>query len=409
MPPKRRATTKRGGVAKKQGKSSVLSVDASGKKEEDNGSNVDSTKFKYWAFEMKNSGKEEYFDNIEEAKEFQATFSDIISNTRKYSKRVQWNARKKEFASVKRLVVRSPSVKNTTPDKPITPKDREKQQRVLDLIAMDRPSNTIYVYVKTTIRSKLAVAIIEFIDKNGDPIWCVKGQHQCISLKNFGRIFKQENKTVQQALTNLEYGKTRDPSGDPYKAKVNVWKSPGKEQREYDLFTMYTFFDIPIKMLDSLQEEAAYLLDMGKEIGEQFKQIILSDIYSTCLEQAVNSPTMWSSMTKPRNGPNWKDYVQSCIVKVSECTNVNSHLVLEESNAIVTRLYDSNLPKRKYDTAVEQDPTDDEEDNEVDKEEEYEYESTNECDENDNKDNDTGENEDEEEVGAEETNEKTTN
>lgn len=319
-------------------------------KKQSSGKKKDVLNLKYWAFEMKGTGKEEYFDDIQEAKEFQISFGDIIEKTRKFSTKPQWVARKKEFLTLKKAVPHTPVMRgiNKTEQNKISPKDRAKQQKVIDLIAMDRPSNTFHVYVKSTPRSKLAVAIIEFIDKNGDPIWCVKGQHQCISLKNFGKIFKQESKQIQQALTNLEYGKTRDPTGDPYTPKVNIWTSPGKETRQYDLFTMYTFFEIPVNILTSFDDEAQFLKDMGKEIGEQFKGIMLSDIYGTCLEQAINSPGMWSSMNKPRNGPNWREYVQSCVVKVHDCSNVNTHLVLDDSNSIITKLYESNMPKRKY-------------------------------------------------------------
>lgn len=305
---------------------------------------------KYWAYEM-TGGKEEYFMSEQDAREFELEFEAIIKKVRKFASKKQFDMRKKEFN-------RSPA-KETPPAKKIdyagkkgglSPKDRDRAQRVIDLIAKDRPSNSINVYVKSTKRSRKAAAIIELMDRSNEPIWCAKGNHQAISLKNFGKIFKQESRVIQQALANLTCGKMRDTSGDPYKPKVNVWKSPTNETREYDLFTMWTTFDIPHTKLHSNDEEKEFLLEAGKEIGEQFKDIMTSDIYETCLEQAVNSEAMWRSMNAPRKGPNYKQYIQSCVVKVHMCNNLNTHLVLEDSTLITTALYESSLKTAKYKT-----------------------------------------------------------
>ena len=72
-------------------------------KKQSSGKKKDVLNLKYWAFEMKGTGKEEYFDDIQEAKEFQISFGDIIEKTRKFSTKPQWVARKKEIL-VQRMV-----------------------------------------------------------------------------------------------------------------------------------------------------------------------------------------------------------------------------------------------------------------------------------------------------------------
>jgi len=60
----------------------------------------------------------------------------------------------------------------------------------------------------------------------GRGVWNIKPGGVSLALSNFGKVFKQEDKTVKQAILNLTFGLMYDLSGDPSKLLPRPGQGP---------------------------------------------------------------------------------------------------------------------------------------------------------------------------------------
>ena len=57
-------------------------------------------------------------------------------------------------------------------------------------------------------------------------------------------------------------------------------------------------------------------------------------------------------MTNPRKGLGFQQYIEECKVMVEHCQNLNTHIVLQDSNFILNKLYEANIDSAKYPTST---------------------------------------------------------
>ena len=61
---------------------------------------------------------------------------------------------------------------------------------------------------------------------------------------------------------------------------------------------------------------------------------------------------MWHAMTNPRKGLGFQQYIEECKIKVQPCQNLNTHIVLQDCNFILNKLYEANIDSAKYPSTV---------------------------------------------------------
>jgi hypothetical protein len=216
-----------------------------------------------------------------------------------------------------------------------------------------RPCNRIELFWKTTKRSKLAVVVIRFLNTYGQDQWFVKPDQIDIALKHYVTEFPNKNETVQEALTEITHAKMRDPEGDAKSVMLIKWRSKAANnadriEKHYDQHVAYTLFTIPVESITSQEEEASFIQDIAQALGMALKKIMASHTFLPCLQSVTNSQPMWNAMTDPRKGLSFQQYIEDCKIKVKPCQNLNTHIVLQDCNYILNKLYQANIASAKY-------------------------------------------------------------
>ena len=200
--------------------------------------------------------------------------------------------------------------------------------------------------------------IIRFLNVNGQDQWFVKPEKIDIALKHYVSEFPNDNNTVQEALAAISHARMRDLEGDAKAIMTVKWKSKNNNtgaetiEKHFDQYVAYTLFEIPVTTITSEDEEASFIEDITRAFGATLKEIMASHTFLPCLQAATGSDSMWNAMTNPRKGLGFQQYIEECKVMVEHCQNLNTHIVLQDSNFILNKLYEANIDSAKYPTST---------------------------------------------------------
>ena len=353
MPPKKKKTTAKTKkpitpVKKEKKSPAARATKDTGKK----------AKTKYFVFKMQ-CGKEESIESFAEAMDFMEDNQGIIAKKFEFTTKAAYENHKANAAKASALTtpmkVEAPHDKNVTKPSPI---EQEKINKIREMMENSRPCNRIELFWKTTKRSKLAVIIIRFLNMNGQDQWFVKPDQIDNALKHYVSEFPNDNNTVQEALAAISHARMRDPEGDAKSVMTVKWKakntSTGDEsiEKHFDQYVAYTLFEIPVDTITTQEEEASFIEDITRAFGATLKEIMASHTFIPCLQTATSSDSMWHAMTNPRKGLGFQQYIEECKIKVQPCQNLNTHIVLQDSNFILNKLYEANIDSSKYPSTV---------------------------------------------------------
>ena len=235
----------------------------------------------------------------------------------------------------------------------LNPDDQTKLDMVLKDIDAKRPSDRIEIYFKTTTKSQAVSIIIRFYNIQGRDVWNIKPDGASLALSNFGKVFKQEDKTVEQAILNLTYGRMRDLAGDPNKVATKTWTSPtNQSERTFDTCVMMTHFILPdLEELPTLEAENMFIEKTCTALGNAILYILKQDTFAKCYQHAIKNERVWSAVTGQSGkgeGKSYTDFAKTAKVVLTLCKNFNTHVVKSDAAKLCTILYDNNYNDAKY-------------------------------------------------------------
>jgi len=249
--------------------------------------------------------------------------------------------------------------------------DQTKLDKVLRDIDAKRPSDKIEIFFRTSTTSKAVSIIVRFYNIQGRDVWNIKPDAVALALSNFGKVFKQEDKTVEQAILNLTYGRMRDLSGDPNKVATKTWTSPtNQSERSFDTFVVMTHFILPdLEELPTKDSESMFVEKTCRALGTTILYVLKQDTFAKCYQHAIKNDRVWSAVTGQSGkgeGKSYVDFAKTAKVVVTLCPNFNTHVVKGDAAKLCTILYDNNYDKPKY---PEPDLSDSEEDDDDEEQE----------------------------------------
>ena len=301
-----------------------------------------------YAFGMHN-GDVERFDDINEAKVFELEMKSIITEKRTFHSDAAFNAYVKSYKG---------SAKSTTPlksnvpvvDSKLSPKDQQKLQKCLDKIADRRDTDAVEIGWKTTSRATVVGLIIRWLTAQREKDWRFKGEHVVPALVNYTEEFLAASAIVQFALTQLDYGPSRDMNGPPDQAEVKKWSSPkSKREMEFPVMTVYTHFKLPNKKYPknyTAEKEADYINEQCRTIGKEIIERMKTTTFAACFESSTNNENIWRAISDKTNpNKNYLTFLYNAKVRVQKITTFNRYLVRGSSDILQTLLYESSRGK----------------------------------------------------------------
>lgn len=231
--------------------------------------------------------------------------------------------------------------------------DQAKLDAVLREIDAKRPSDKVEIHYRTSAYSKAVSAIIRFYTIQGRDVWNVKPDGASLAMANFGKVFKQENKHVEQAILNMSYGRMRDLSGDPNKVATKSWTSPTTQsERSFDTYVCMTHFMLPdLDDLPTPDSEDAWIVNTCQALGNAIIYILKQDTFARCYQHALKNERIWNAVTGKSGkgeGKSYVDFAKSAKVSVVKCPNFNTHVVKADAAKLVTHLYTNRYAAPKY-------------------------------------------------------------
>jgi hypothetical protein len=315
------------------------------------------TEPKYWVFRV-TGGEEELIDTKEDALEYESMNSEIIEEKFTFTTKA---AADKHMRATKRSAPKaSTPTKQTTAavTEKISPDDRLKLDKAINLVNQKRPTNRIELLLRTNSRATKAIALVRWTNEWGQNQWFCKPDVMSLAISTYVSAFKQEDELVHEALKNMSFVKQRDPTKGSDTVKVFEWTSPDKAKKQnFEQHVAFTHFTIPYESIASDKDETDYLLEVSKTIGRTIKRIMQEAPFQECLEVCVRNEQMWLKMNHkhPQRNPgglSYLAYADACQIHTEMCSNLNTYVVLSDCKMLTTILFNSRLGKRKYERMV---------------------------------------------------------
>ena len=322
---------------------------------------------KYFVYRMKD-GTDEFIAGMQKSDEFHDEYGTMVARKFEFTTKSAFEQHKKTIKIV--TPTKGGNAEEDTPgkarssgvDEPMTPEEQKLVAAAVQMITDSAPCNRFMIFHKTNGTAAKCLFVIRFLNSWGNDQWFMKPEHICVALKGYVTKFKQENKLVEEAIRNLDYGKRRDTKKGPEAAEVQGWESrDGARTNSYPLHVAHTFFTIPYEDLTSEAEEREIIENVATSLGETIRDIFLSTTFLPCFKAAVKHDGMWSAMMgtsydpaspddqrKKKKALTFMQYVKECKIRVKACQNLNTHLVLRDTQDLVTHLFNSRLKEKKY-------------------------------------------------------------
>ena len=322
---------------------------------------------KYFVYRMKD-GTDEFISGMKKSDEFNEEYGMMVARKFEFTTKTAFEQHKKTIKIV--TPTKGDNAEDDSPskarsfgvDEPMTPEEQKLVAAAVQMITDSAPCNRLEIHFKTNGTAAKCLFVLRFLNSWGNDQWFMKPEHICVALRGYVTKFKQENKLVEEAIRNLDYGKRRDTKKGPEAAELHGWESrDGTRTNSYPLHVAHTYFTIPYEDLTSEAEEREIIENVATSLGETIRDIFLSTTFLPCFKAAVKHDGMWSAMMgtsydpaspdddrKKKKALTFQQYVKECKIRVKACQNLNTHLVLRDTQDLVTQLFNSRLKGKKY-------------------------------------------------------------
>jgi hypothetical protein len=296
------------------------------------------------SYELAGNKADQNFRTLREAMEFKRDFGDLITKTHKFSSFLCFENHCKRRSNS--AGVATPTRKGTAAASGDTDNAAE---RIAALMLDERPVDTILGCHKTTPTSAIACIFMRFQTQWGSDFWGFKPKEMTMVLNKYSTIQPSSDMTVQEALQNLTYGKARDPDSTNASTPLVVhYTPPGKKDVILiDVYVAYTFITIPHATINTAPEEQAWLSDMTEKFLLEVKTIMSTPVFRSVLERTTHE-NFFSKLFAAERKSNLPKFLSSSTIRAKACAHYTDHVVQEESNTIVDRMFGSRLGQRKY-------------------------------------------------------------
>ena len=322
---------------------------------------------KYFAYRMKD-GTDEFIAGLQKSDDFSEEYGTMVARKFEFTTKTAFEQHKKTIKIVTPTKGDSidedthGKVRSSGADEPMTSEEQTLVAAAVQMITDSAPCDRIEINHKTNGTATTCILVLRFLNSWGNDQWFMKPEHLCVTLRGYVAKFKQENKLVTEALQNLDYGKRRDTKKGPEAAEVQAWESrDGARTNSYPLHVAHTYFTIPYEDLASEAEEREIIENVATSLGETMRDIFQSPTFLPCFKAAVKHDGMWAAMMgtsydpgspddqrKKKKALTFMQYVKHCKIRVKACQNLNTHLVLRDTQGLVSHLFNSRVKGGKY-------------------------------------------------------------
>lgn len=300
---------------------------------------------KYYVVYTLTSGDMESFEDIEASMEFQQEYESLISSSQYFDTKAKMNA----FVTAGKDAAEKPDPDvEVISGEAMSPDDKNRFNRIRAMMEQAKPKDTLFIYWKTTPKSKIAVFVLVAKSQWKDRVWFVKKPFGDV-LVNYFKATPTDNTFANDFLTNIKTAKERDQEKGNNDTRVEIRKTDG---RSFDQYLMWTWCNLPIDKFESEQDEVTYIEENVGATIAHIRSAQRTTLFMHVVQTAYTEAMFNAMQTAKPNSTTFKDFVQKCRIQVEKCPNLNKFLILDESKTIQMFLWKNEVKTRKYPLAT---------------------------------------------------------
>jgi hypothetical protein len=240
--------------------------------------------------------------------------------------------------------------------KTMSPEEKTKFDSIRIGIENSKPKATMHFLTKTTRLSNVVIVLFNPLAPDGKPMWFFKKPFDAI-LANYFKESPTGDAFTDDLFTNMQHSKRRDPDKGP--DAVLMSEATASNSKTYAQFMLRSWANIPVGNFASATEEQEWIVKHLNVAWNHLRNAQRTALFMNVVKESM-SPSFFGAMLKKKDWqPNLPGFIHDSRVKVEQCDNLNSYLILEEVKSLQLFLFKNKLPEKKYpndDVVVKKEP-----------------------------------------------------
>ena len=228
-------------------------------------------------------------------------------------------------------------------DHMVSDKDHAAAQRIMDRMRSRSPAtNRVLIDAHTNDSSDCCIAVIREVDNKGKMKWWTKGNMTAPVIANFIEDQLVQDKTIQEALANMDFADKRKDGGGPNEKEEETGRMKIKDEKgrdkwvdngqSYPVTISFTHFGFDHKNFLNKKEETLWLEETLHKIGKEFIRIRMNSVFLLLLQQQITEK-QWNAMMNGTHYPyGYPDFYSKCRVVVNFTQNLNELVTTNSKN-----------------------------------------------------------------------------
>ena len=218
--------------------------------------------------------------------------------------------------------------------------DQAAAQRIIDRMRSRSPAERILIDAHTNDSSDCCVATIREVDIKGKMKWWTKGDMTAPVVANFIEDQPVHDKTIQEALANMEFADKRKNGGGPDEKEEESGRMKIKDENKkdkwvdngqsYPVTISFTHFGFDHTNFLNKEEETLWLEETLHKFGKEFIRVRMNRVFLLLLEEQC-TPKQWSTMMNGKTY-GYTDFYSKCGVVVNFTNNLNELVTKNSKN-----------------------------------------------------------------------------
>jgi hypothetical protein len=226
----------------------------------------------------------------------------------------------------------------------LTPEEKASVAEITSVIKDNLPTMVMDYHYKVSRRSKVVIAVIRNLDATKNDIWFWKSRIFGTAQKGYFKVNPTQNDFVNEFFHNLDTVRQCDPKKGPNDALA---QGSDKNANSYKQYLSWSYFSIPYEQLQNEDQEREFIEATFESAHNALKEVVGTNIFKEVLKETM-SADFYNTISAPKHGPSFETYVKKSKTNVLPCTNLNTHVVLDDTKMLMELLCYHELKKAKY-------------------------------------------------------------
>ena len=250
----------------------------------------------------------------------------------------------------------SKKINECFPDEQRSSESASPSRELLDAIDREAHGKVLQGLWKTTKTSNLCVVIIRLKSQHNTDAGAWSPSILSQVLCRYPRVRSFSDPLLYKGYTNMRTGRASDPQNSnkntPLLAKYKKMKGKRKAMI-FDVYRCYTFISIPYERLKSEEEERAWCNNAVGKLLASVKRTTQEETFTKTVKDIRKKRSQMEGYEEDEidKDSSLEAFMKETTVQPTQIDRLNEHVVQSVANDIMTRLFQHNCTRVKYENS----------------------------------------------------------